>query len=662
MANNPFDPNALANGTSTLTMRTTALATSEDLVQAGVVFNDATRLLEGGLWSTPADNNNQQAYLGMYTTDLHAVSNDIAAILANPGGTTVGGQGYTPSTTDLATLTEIQGQLQTLITDAPQSVGNSAAAIAAQQSVHALHTEILSEITGDPTLAAAIDQVQYASGTGANNVGFQPLPAGADDPGTVAAATAQGATLGTIGQVFNAAADLAVGGINSTNLTEFNNDMTTVAQGVTNILNNPNELAQIEVGESSAQAALTTIHLDTILNQVDLQINKFDPLYATDPNIAARSTNDNILDIIDIVQNDGNLNTAAGGNGNAGSVGGFAEFPAYLNGAGGANAHGGTITQFQDDQAQTNFWATFLSEANTINTQLQAVAANPGQDTPAQIQALITQIQNYQQFGANFDAAQGGVFGARFDNELLSGTLLADSNNAVHGLTGILNHDTAAALAADQAQILAAGSGFVADANDVSGNNLPIGGGSFVGTATTVATATSTNGVAMGSIPVTAHPDIANGVGAVGETSTTGGAPATAGGAPATAGGAPATTGGAPATTGGAPATTGGDAATTGGDAATTGGDAATGGTHATGESATVATDIAALIQAIQGGSQSAINAAVATLEAAVQAGGGGGGTGSSGGTGGGSAAGDPGPGPTVVEHQNHFEHIWHHV
>ena len=54
---------------------------------------------------------------------------------------------------------------------------------------------------------------------GANNVGFEALPAGADDPATLAAAKAAGATLATIGQVFNAADDLAVGGLNHTNLT-----------------------------------------------------------------------------------------------------------------------------------------------------------------------------------------------------------------------------------------------------------------------------------------------------------------------------------------------------------------------------------------------------------------------------------------------------------
>jgi hypothetical protein len=57
-------------------------------------------------------------------------------------------------------------------------------------------------------------------------------------------------------------------------------------------------------------------------------------------------------------------------------------------------------------------------------------------------------------------------------------------------------------LAADQAQIQAAGTGFVADANDVSGNNIPLGGGSYVGDATTVAGATSVPGVAQGTIPV----------------------------------------------------------------------------------------------------------------------------------------------------------------
>lgn len=67
---------------------------------------------------------------------------------------------------------------------------------------------------------------------------------------------------------------------------------------------------------------------------------------------------------------------------------------------------------------------------------------------------------------------------------------------------GILNGDSGAALAADRAQITAAGQDFVGDAQDVSGNNIPLGGGAFVGDATTVEGATSVPGVAHGTIPV----------------------------------------------------------------------------------------------------------------------------------------------------------------
>jgi trimeric autotransporter adhesin len=473
-------------------VRDEATATSTDLAQAGAVYNDATRLLDGGLWSTPFDAHNQQAYLGMYTTDITAVSNDIAAMLANPGQMTVGGVAFTPSTTDTAVLTEVESQLQTLLTVAPNAVGNSHHAIDAQATLHTVQAEILNEINGDSALATALGNAAYMNpGTGANDAGFQALPQGADDPFTLAQAKT-GASLATIGQVFNAAADLADGGLNHTNLGQFGHDMSAIQHGLENLLNNPTELAQIETGENATSAALTTIHLQTMLNQIDLQINTFDKEYASNPNVAARATNDNLLDIIDIVQGDANLNAAAGGNGTPGHVGGFGEMPGYLQ---------GTITHYQDNQTQTNFWAAFIAEANTINNTLQAVANGT---STADIGQLITQIENYNSFGANFAHGQGGIFGARFINELTDGTLKADSAAAVQGLTGILNGDTGAALAHDQAQILAAGQGFVADANDVSGNNIPIGGGAYVGDATTVATATSVNGIAHGTVPVPA--------------------------------------------------------------------------------------------------------------------------------------------------------------
>jgi hypothetical protein len=472
--------------------RDDALNLSTDLAQAGVVFNDSTRLLDGGLWSEPADSNNQPAYLGLYSTDITAVLDDINAALGNPNGVIASGNAYALSAADTAVLTQVQGQLQTLLTEAPLSVGHSHSATTAQELIHTTQTSILSEINGDSALATALAANPFPSGTGADNVGFENLPTGSDNAAALATAAAPGATLAQIGTVFNAAADLAVGGLNHANLPEFNADMKAIATGLTSLLHNPTALSAMESGEAGSDAALTTIHLQTVLNQINLQIDSFDGEYATNPNVAGRATNDNLLDIIDIVQGDAALNTAAGGNGNPGTVGGFAELPAYMS---------GTITHFQDNQAQTNFWAQFLAEGNVINNQLDNVAAG-NNATRGELGGLIAEIQNYEKFGATFSTSQGGVFGARFDNELQSGTLLADTNAAVQGLQGIAKGDTGAALAADQAEIQAAGQGFVADAADVSGNNIPIGGGTYVDTATTVAGATSVAGIAHGTIPV----------------------------------------------------------------------------------------------------------------------------------------------------------------
>jgi hypothetical protein len=492
-----FNHTALANGTSNLLVRASALQHSTDLVTAGVVFNDAARI-SLGLFSTPANSGNSTPFLTSFTADINAVQTDIAAMLANPGAVTLGGKAFTLNATDTAVLTNIEGQLATILNAAPQTA-NAATLAAADQTIHTVETQILQEIQGDAHLAGALNQVTFMAGTGATDVAFQSLNVGNDSAANLAAATA-GTSLKTIGEVFNAATVAAAGGINANNLGEITNDFTAIQQGLTKILGNATALAAIEKGETANAAQLTTIHLQTVLNQINLQLNKYDGAAANGGATALRGTADNLLDIIDIVQNDANLNMAAGGNGAAGHVGGFAEMPGGLT---------GTVTKFQDNQVQTNFWAAFLSEANTLTAQLTKVVNG----SAAASQALITQIQNYQHFGAAFDAAQGAVFQGRFDNELNNGTLEADSAAAIKGLMGILNHDTGAALAADQAMITAAGMGFQADAKDVSGNNVPVNGGTYVGTATTVSTATSIKGTAMGTIPVTANPNIANGTG-----------------------------------------------------------------------------------------------------------------------------------------------------
>jgi hypothetical protein len=546
MATTKFNKTALANGTSTLIVRSDALNLSTDLVQAGVVFNDAVRA-SLGLFNL-SGSGNQNPFLSSYTTDIHAVQNDIAAMLANAGNVTLGGVAFTLNATDTADLTSIEAQLSTLLTAAAETT-NAATMSAADQTIRTVQAEILQEINNDPHIAAALANVTYTATTGATDVAFQNTPAGADDAASLAAATA-GNSLKAVGTVFNAAVDLAAGGISAANIGQITTDLTAVQTGLTSILNNKTMLAQIEAGETANAAALTTIHLQTVLQQVTLQLNKYDGMEAAGTATGLRGTADNLLDIIDIVQNDAALNVAAGGTGTAGHIGGFAEDPGGLT---------GTVTKFQDNQVQTNFWAAFLAEANTINAQLTAIVAGNATAT----QALITQIENYQKFGAAFDAAQGSIFQARFDNELLNGTLEADSAAAIKGLMGILNGDTGAALAADKAEITAAGQGFTADAKDVSGNNIAIGGATYVGTATTVATATSVNGLAQGTIAVTATPNIANGTGG---TATTGTTTTAAGGTTATTSTTTTTTG----TTTGTTANTGTAAANPGTTTTTT--------------------------------------------------------------------------------------------
>jgi len=438
----------------------------------------------------------------MYEADIGILKADIASAIAN--GATVNGTAVTLSNPN--TLTEIQTQLNELATAAPQAVGNSAAAIAAQGVIHTDQQLILNEIAGDTNLQNALAANGVTNpGTGATDQGFQALPALASDNSAALATATAGASLSDIGTVFNAATNLSAGGLNSSNLAEFNTDMKAVAAGLQNFINNgglaeiqantgaEHALAVAEGISDSAAAALTGVHLQTVLNQINLQINDFDATYAANPNVAARATNDNLLDIIDIVQNDPALAANAGnptasaaslaaGNFVPSHDGGFASQAGYLE---------GTITHYQDNQAQTDFWSAFIAGANNLNNALTAEANGTTHLDSAGLNALIQQVQGYQQLGASFDGAQGGIFGARFDNELLGGTLKSDTNAALQALHDILNNGGTVS-ATDAAQLVAAGTGYVADAADVSGNNIPNGGGTYVSTSTTVAGATTT--------------------------------------------------------------------------------------------------------------------------------------------------------------------------
>src|SRR6185369_16812253 len=154
MATN-FNAAALANGTSNLNNRADAINLSTDLVQAGVVFNDAIRI-STGLFSTPQNSGNSNPFLGSYTTDLHAVQNDIAAMLANPNQVTLGGKAFALNATDTAVLTQVQAEIGTLINAAPGTTNVNTLA-GADQTIHNVEQMILQQIQGDSHLSAELN-------------------------------------------------------------------------------------------------------------------------------------------------------------------------------------------------------------------------------------------------------------------------------------------------------------------------------------------------------------------------------------------------------------------------------------------------------------------------------------------------------------------------
>jgi len=206
------------------------------------------------------------------------------------------------------------------------------------------------------------------------------------------------------------------------------------------------------------------VHAEAIVRQLELELT-----YIKQAGIspdAGRASNDNILDMIDIVQGDTNLANMA----NQGGISGFTPYPDSLN----------PTPKYLDNDAQTNFWANFIAQSNSLGQRAVDVVA--GGD-PQAVATLISDLHAFQKSVTNFDAAQGGIFEARFDNELLgdTSTLGAEVSKMIEGLqTG---NATLVAAAADQMH---------ANSADVGGNNIPVTGGTYNADGLTVADVLST--------------------------------------------------------------------------------------------------------------------------------------------------------------------------
>ncbi|MGB8398366.1 hypothetical protein, partial [Bradyrhizobium sp.] len=356
----------------------------------GATFNDATRALEGGLWQNVVEEGGQgHGSIVRYTNDLTAVKNGLQAEV-NAGQFT--GDTLTHVQTILADIT-------TALSAAAASVqggGAFSSVAAAETALHTSHLDILNVVNNDPNLAALAKQ------NGAS--GFLAAPTTLADG--VTAANAPHANLAEIGVIFNDAANHILGGVNADNAGIITDDINAIIT----------DMQALITANPSLFGGLTGIHADTVMRQLELE-----KTYIAQAGIspdAGRGSNDNFLDMIDIIQGDTNLVNMA----NQGGVSGFTPFGDALN----------PTPRYMDNDAQTNFWANFIADGNTLGQQaIQLVGSGDAQA----IQALITQFQTFEKNATDFDQSQGGIFGARFDNELTpNSTLGAEVDAMIRGL------------------------------------------------------------------------------------------------------------------------------------------------------------------------------------------------------------------------------------
>jgi hypothetical protein len=549
---------------------------------AGTLFNDATRFLEGGLWQNAVEEGAQGlGSAGHVVTDLQSVQADLQAGIA-------AGQYTGQALTDVQSILTSVGQEITAANASVNGGGSFGSVAAAETALRNLHLGVLTTVAANPDLAAA------ATANGAT--GFQAAPAAF--AAGVTAQNAPHANLADIGAIFNDAANLMVGGVNSSNIDAIRADINAAQT----------DLKQLMAAHPDEFGGLTGVHADTVVRQLALE-TKFLNQVGTNPD-AGRASNDNMLDIIDIVQGDTNLANMANQNG----VSGFSVFPDKI----------ADTPKYQDNADQTNFWSNFIAQSNSLGQAAEAAVASGDKAT---INSLITEIKAFEKTSANFDMSQGGIFEARFDNELAKGssTLGAEVAAMVKGLkTG------------NAALVTAAAEEMHANAADVGGNNLPVNGGTYntdgltvadvVGQATAAAAATpAAAGTTQGATAAATAATTAPGGAAQALTAPAAAAATTAAGGAAQAGAAPAA---ADAAASGA-ATTANQAATTaattaaGGNAQTAAAPAAAAATSTAAQTAAPAADAAATQPASAPAAQGAASTGATTASthsgAAVQ-------------------------------------------
>src|SRR5262252_4955630 len=311
------------------------------------MFNDATRILEGGLWHNNVPVGNQGTGTdGRYAAVLQLVQTGLTADVAAKDF----------SGEQLTHVNTVLTDIQTALAAVPGAVNNDPNAEATLRSAH---LDIISTIEHDPVLQALSIKD--------DNPGFNFAP---PELATPLNANTPHSTFAELGAIFDDAQSKSLGGINADNLPAIQADLQTVHDGLVTLMKDHPQLF----------GGITGVHASTIVDQINLQLTNFDHQYGFNPD-AAKATNDNFLDITDIVAGAPNLANMASANGVTGWTG--------------APATDVVPVRYQDNADQTNFWADFIASGNTLGAQAhQLVATGTAHQITDFIQALKGWLQN----------------------------------------------------------------------------------------------------------------------------------------------------------------------------------------------------------------------------------------------------------------------------
>jgi hypothetical protein len=396
----PSDETPLANQPATRPI-------GSSISDLGATFNGMTRPPVDASPQNVLDQGGQVASsIAHHTNDLTAVQNNLMAEV-NAGQFSGAALGHVQ-----AILSDLTSAISTA-NAAVSGAGSLGSAAAAQQTLRASQLSIINTVTTDPALAHPTPEAPQPTGT---------------------AADAKPHSLAEIGAMLDDVTDQILGGVNDGNRAQITDDINAVIS----------DMQALMAADPKLFDGLTGEHADKIVQQLQLEL-----VYINDPAIspaAAQASNDNILDIIEIIQHDANLADMATQGGSSGS----SPLPDATR----------PEQKHLDNGVETAFSAYFIAQSNSLGKQ--AVELVGSQDAGA-IAALIDDLRAFEKSITDFDAGQGGTLGAE---------IAAMIKGLQTGNAGLVT------AAADQMH---------GNAADVGGNNVPLTGGTYNADGVTVA-------------------------------------------------------------------------------------------------------------------------------------------------------------------------------